>query len=209
MPLFTIYDVYGVILPMCTGDGSSWQMFLLVVGMTVALVALVVIAVWVVTLQRRTFLLSLSVVLNLLLNWGLKSIIRQPRPEPPCLESFGMPSKTVQFAAGLAIFLLLDGLTWRLHVCPLPHTCRWHLKLPFPIWTFALVTTWTVFVAISRVTLGYNTTAQVLVGVLVGVLFIMLYYLAITLLKYFIYGRRRLKKRVESEENRPSFIFLS
>jgi len=36
MPLFTLYDVYGVILPMCTGDGSTWQMFLLVVGMTVS-----------------------------------------------------------------------------------------------------------------------------------------------------------------------------
>ncbi len=177
----TIYDVYGLVMPTCVGDGSGFQLFLLVITIFTPAVFIFLILQWVFTLDRHQFLFILGIVLNALFNWLLKIIIRSPRPDPPaCLPSFGMPSGHVQFVFGILAHVVLDGFRQYTHMCPNPHRCRWHLLVPHPVWTAILVLIWGVLVAISRTVLGYHSVEQVIDGALVGVGFIMVYYFLVS-----------------------------
>ncbi len=200
----TVYDVYALVMPTCVGDDSAFQMFLLIITMLTPVIFVFLIGLWVFTLNRRLFLFTLSTVLNALFNWLLKVIIRAPRPEPPCLPSFGMPSGHAQFAFGVLTYVVLEGTHWYTHLCRHHYRCGWHLELPHPIWTALLVATWAVFVAISRVVLGYHTTAQVVVGALVGVAFTLTFYLLASTVKRQWYDRHRsYEHRADAQDSGP------
>lgn len=105
---------------------------------------------WVIWPSRKLAYLSFGVLVNVGLNLLLKDVLAQPRPITSCLGGPGMPSGDAQAMAFVAVAVSM--------LCKREARAHWR-------WLLALF----VFLeALSRVLLGVHTTAQVLVGALIG-----------------------------------------
>ncbi|KAF7322961.1 Galactose oxidase [Mycena chlorophos] len=86
--------------------------------------------------------------------YGLKRIIRQPRPDHGRKKTYGMPSTHSASVSFYAVYISLAAIFLPLHPS-LPATARW-----FPV----IATPWAVVVIASRIWLGHHTIAQVVAG---------------------------------------------
>jgi len=123
---------------------------------------------------QRTTRSALSIfifVVAVLLNEGiLKHTIRQPRPVGSCACTYGMPS-----GHSLLAFLYM---TWAILECLLCIS-TWNIRKRVTYIIFSIV----LFAPVpySRVHLLYHTTAQVVVGLSVGFIFAVVYFLVLRL----------------------------
>eukprot|EP00696_Hemimastix_kukwesjijk_P018480 gnl/Hemi2/7375_TR2515_c0_g1_i1.p1 gnl/Hemi2/7375_TR2515_c0_g1~~gnl/Hemi2/7375_TR2515_c0_g1_i1.p1 ORF type:complete len:306 (+),score=57.85 gnl/Hemi2/7375_TR2515_c0_g1_i1:3-920(+) len=153
--------------------------------------------------QRRdvaTLALILGQALNEVLNAVLKRVLRIPRPSPQMGAGFGMPSSHAQFMGFLVCHILLSLLplplapappakpTARLHVDSntdaAPCRCQWTWAWA---WRTALETLCIAGVCYSRVHLGYHSSAQVVAGVSLGLVFGVAWFALIALLRSRVY----------------------
>ncbi|KAF8936012.1 hypothetical protein BGZ58_004678 [Dissophora ornata] len=105
---------------------------------------------------------------NEVFNQVLKRLVKQARPTEYLGDGYGMPSSHAQFMAYFATYTLI--LMYRRGVAPdafLPHAVS------------AAVTIWAALVVYSRVHLYYHTWQQVVAGTITGVVFALVYYLAV------------------------------
>lgn len=127
--------------------------------------------------------LPIGVLINLGINEGLKQIFRVPRPVLGCGCGFAMPSGDAQFMGAFLIGFLYNDLTWT-------------RPLGYRIWHALVAVVAVVLVCVGRVQVGFHTTVQVIVGVLIGMAVGVLYTLAIHYIERCCCPPRRNKVRV-------------
>lgn len=107
-----------------------------------------------------SILLSIGLVLNFLLVQVEKIIIKEPRPPggpgQRSLFQYGMPSMHCQFVAFFALFLTMCLIL------------RWRMSTFLRVFYFTVIHGLLVATCVSRVYLMYHTVRQVIVGVVMG-----------------------------------------
>jgi len=122
---------------------------LLVVIVSIALFALFF-------LDLEIILLSMVLVLNFIVNLGIKIVVDAPRPRIECGIGPGFPSGHAQTAALLAMYISVRN--WRLN----------SFVSPFIFYNISIAWFATFCVAISRIILDAHTVLQVVFGLLIG-----------------------------------------
>ncbi|KAE8257674.1 hypothetical protein A4X13_0g2200 [Tilletia indica] len=112
------------------------------------------------------------------INWGLKRLIRQPRPlglAGVSEEGYGMPSSHSQFMGFFAAFFVCHFV---LHHPPLrrPRTLINTMRRVEHLGSVVLIVGLSVAVCYSRHYLLYHSTAQILVGLSIGLVIGLTYY---------------------------------
>ncbi|KZV68243.1 hypothetical protein PENSPDRAFT_653381 [Peniophora sp. CONT] len=105
-------------------------------------------------------------------NWAIKRAIKQERPSGSVGTGYGFPSSHSQYMAYFATFLVLH-LHFRHRFVS---TGSWIIDKSFRLLLHAAFIGWAGIVAYSRHYLQYHSTAQVLWGVSIGVVFALVFY---------------------------------
>lgn len=113
------------------------------------------------------FYITIGILSNILLNFVLKLLIRNPRPKESCLTSFGFPSGDVQSIAFVAYFLYQDAINL-IKKSKYGKDCR-------KPWILFVIITSVSIEAISRVLLKHHTIVQVISGILIGFVFALIW----------------------------------
>ena len=113
----------------------------------------------------ETIQIFLGQVINLALNFILKKLINQPRPQASNLKDEGMPSNHCQFVAYFSTYFILEFM----------FRCK-SLGIRYRLLYSILLMILLVAVAFSRIYLQYHTLEQTTVGIVTGFFFALLWH---------------------------------
>lgn len=114
------------------------------------------VSLWVITIYAWEFFfsyLSLAVLIDLLISYALRYIILSPQRFPNCGPNYGMPAYSSE------LMLLLNTMG----IC---YIILWNRKISLV--KIGILNLVTMVVILSRVYVGYNTNAEIIVGALIG-----------------------------------------
>ena len=151
-------DLFGKFLALC----SLSPIFLIISFVTLVIM----------NRNPHTFSFLVFLLINEVLNLGLKNVIKEERPNNKHSDGFGMPSSHSQFMSFFTTFCM-----FYIHKKGLPANLRNISYLVYSI-LFGI----TICVAYSRVYLGYHTEKQVIMGLGIGIIFATLCFHLLSLL---------------------------